>query len=76
MGGFLSPDGHKSAKMGWQDMAVGNMWSLRKGGISEKPPSHGHVKFCSTNKCSYKSWRNRKEMKDSTPGIRGDKQGE
>lgn len=33
VGGFLSPDGHKSAKMGWQDMRLGKKWRLRKGGI-------------------------------------------
>lgn len=27
VGGFLSPDGHKSAQMGWQDVGVGEMWS-------------------------------------------------
>lgn len=33
VGGFLSPDGHKSAKMGRQDVIVGKTQSLRKGGI-------------------------------------------
>lgn len=33
MGGFLSPDDHKSAKIEWQDMTVREKWSLGKGGI-------------------------------------------